>query len=230
MSKKIKIEIKSWLNGSILFEYECADNTIAKTVREAVKNDANLSYADLRYADLRSANLLSADLLSANLRYADLSYADLLSVDLRSADLRSANLRYADLLSAKNINMYYATDLSSLLTNQPNRLIAYKYLTKTMQSPIHDKKITYKIGEEYSEEIDDNRLDDCGEGLNIASLEWCLKETQGDLDDYIYVEVSFDPKDVVVPYFSDGKFRVSKLKVEKKLTKTFLKQYTEIIK
>ena len=290
MSKKIKIEIKSWLNGSVLFEYECVDNTIAKTVTEAVKNNANLSFANLRSADLsfadlrsadlsfanlrsanlsfanlsfanlRSANLRSADLSSADLRSANLSFANLRSADLSSADLRfadlsfadlsSANLSYADLRSANlssadlssadlssanlryanNINKYYATDLSSLLTNQPNRLIAYKYLTKQMQSPIQNKKITYKVGKEYTEKVDDNRSKDCGKGLNIASLEWCLKGTQGNLDDYIYIEVSFDPKDVVVPYFSDGKFRVSKLRVEKKLTKTFLKQYTEDIK
>ena len=240
MSKKIKIEIKSWLNGSVLFEYECVDNTIAKTVTEAVKNNADLRSANLSYANLRSATLSSADLSYADLSYANLSYADLRSADLSYAtlryatlsyaNLRYANLRSADLSSANNINKYYATDLSSLLTNQPNRLIAYKYLTKQMQSPIQNKKITYKVGKEYTEKVDDNRSKDCGKGLNIASLEWCLKGTQGNLDDYIYIEVSFDPKDVVVPYFSDGKFRVSKLRVEKKLTKTFLKQYTEDIK
>ncbi len=73
MGKVIKIEIKSWMNGSVLFEYESEDNTIAKTVQKAVESSADLRSADLRYADLR---------------YADLRYAN-----LRYANLRSANLR-----------------------------------------------------------------------------------------------------------------------------------------
>ena len=105
MSKKIKIRITSKIDGSVLFEYESEDNTISKTLEEAIKSGANLSSADLRSADLRYANLSHADLSSANLRSADLrsanlSYADLSSADLRYANLRSANLRSADLRSA----------------------------------------------------------------------------------------------------------------------------------
>lgn len=55
MSKKIKIQITSWINGSVLFEYESVDNTIAKTLERAVASSADLSSADLRYADLRFA-------------------------------------------------------------------------------------------------------------------------------------------------------------------------------
>ena len=77
MSKKIKIQITSWLNGSVLFEYEAVDNTMKKTVEAAVKGFADLGYADLRYANLGYANLSFADLGSANLGYADLRYANL---------------------------------------------------------------------------------------------------------------------------------------------------------
>ena len=90
MSKKIKIEIKSWLNGSVLFEYETVDNTMRETVLEAIKQNADLSSADLSYADLSYADLSSANLSSANLRSADLS-----SANLSYANLRSANLSYA---------------------------------------------------------------------------------------------------------------------------------------
>ena len=123
MKKKVKIQIVSWLNGKVLFEYSCVNNTIKKTVEEAVSSEANLGYADLRSADLRSANLRSANLRyadlrsadlgyanlrSANLRSANLRYADLRSANLGSANLRSANLRYADLRSAKNSKLAVA--------------------------------------------------------------------------------------------------------------------------
>src|ERR1019366_5071597 len=132
MSKKLNIQIKS-IYGSVLFEYEAVDNTIAKTVQEAIRSHANLSHANLRSADLssadlssanlsfanlshtnlRSANLSFADLSSANLSSANLSFADLSSADLSSADLRSANLsfahlRFADLRYAKNSKLAVA--------------------------------------------------------------------------------------------------------------------------
>jgi len=119
--KSIKIQIRS-LAGSLLFEYECVDNTVKKTVLEAIKqkadlrsanlrfadlSSANLRFADLSSADLRSANLRFADLSSADLHFADLHFADLSSANLHFADLSSADLRSADLSSAKNIPQHY---------------------------------------------------------------------------------------------------------------------------
>ena len=114
--EKVKLQIKTW-SGTVLFEYESVDNTIRKTVEEAVKVKADLSSADLSYADLRSANLRSADLRSANLsyanlRYADLSYANLSYADLSSADLSSANLSYADLRYAQNLPQSFINQCS----------------------------------------------------------------------------------------------------------------------
>jgi len=91
---KEKIEIKS-VSGSVLFTYECENNTICKTVEKAIS-----SYENLRGANLRSANLRGADLSGANLSGADLSGADLSGAELSGADLRSANLRGADLSGA----------------------------------------------------------------------------------------------------------------------------------
>ena len=58
MSKQIKIEIKNWWTGNILFEYLSENNTIKKTVAEATKSGADLSGADLSDAYLRGADLL----------------------------------------------------------------------------------------------------------------------------------------------------------------------------
>ena len=92
---KTKIEIKS-IFGKLLFEFECENNTIKKTVEKAIENSADLSYADLRSANLCYADLRSANLCYANLRYANLRSADLRYADLSTANLSSANLSYAD--------------------------------------------------------------------------------------------------------------------------------------
>ncbi len=120
MNKEIKISIKNRWTGSILFEYSSVDNTLAKTVLEALKGgadlreanlyEANLYEADLREADLCGANLRGANLYEANLRKADLYGANLRGADLREADLRGANLYGADLYGAnlRGANLYEA--------------------------------------------------------------------------------------------------------------------------
>ena len=69
MSKQIKIEIKNRWTGNILFEYLSENNTIKKTVSEAIKSEANLRRANLRGANLRRANLCGANLYGAKGAY-----------------------------------------------------------------------------------------------------------------------------------------------------------------
>ena len=110
MNKEIKISIKNRWTGSILFEYSSVDNTLAKTVTEALKGGANLRGAVLYGAKLRGADLYGADLRGANLYGANLRGANLYGANLREADLRGANLREANLYGAdlRGANLYGA--------------------------------------------------------------------------------------------------------------------------
>ena len=99
---KVKFEIKNRWTGSILFEYEKEDNTLKKTVEEAVREGANLEGANLRGANLvganlEGANLEGADLVGANLEGANLEGANLGGAYLKGADLAGANLVGANL-------------------------------------------------------------------------------------------------------------------------------------
>ena len=119
---KVKIEIKSWIHGGVLFEYESENATIKKAVEAAVDDGANLSDANLRDADLSDANLRDANLSDADLSDANLSDADLSDANLSGANLSGANLRDADLsganLSGANLSgadlsgaaIYYSDD------------------------------------------------------------------------------------------------------------------------
>lgn len=114
---KKKIEIKD-IFGKILFTYECENNSVKKTVEEAVRQNISLCNANLYCVDLRGANLHGADLRSANLYNAILNdanlnkvhlndakvcWANLCDTDLYGADLHNADLRNANLNGAKNI-------------------------------------------------------------------------------------------------------------------------------
>ena len=62
----MKITIKS-IFENVLFEHTCENNTLLKTLKEALKEDIDLKYVNLSSADLSGANLSNADLSSANL-------------------------------------------------------------------------------------------------------------------------------------------------------------------
>ena len=89
----MKIEIRSHVDGSVLFEFKKENNTIKDTVVEAVKRGVNLHGAELSCANLSYANLNGANLYCANLSDAN----------LREANLRGANLSEANLRDAKNV-------------------------------------------------------------------------------------------------------------------------------
>jgi len=96
---KTKIEIKTiW--GSLLFEYECENNSVKETVINAIKSGADLIDANLSDANLSGANLIGANLRRANLRRANLIGADLSDANLSDANLIGANLSDANLIGA----------------------------------------------------------------------------------------------------------------------------------
>jgi hypothetical protein len=94
----MRIEIKSWITGKILFEREAGSLKLA--VELACKQGADLRDADLSDAVLRGAVLRGADLSDAVLRGAVLRGADLSGAVLRGADLSDADLSGADLSDA----------------------------------------------------------------------------------------------------------------------------------
>ena len=95
---KIKIDIKYWDSNDVIFSYTCEDNTVKKTVEEAVKQGINLAYAELSRCDLSECNLTGANLFRANLYSSNLYLANLAYANLDSANLANANLGFADLM------------------------------------------------------------------------------------------------------------------------------------
>jgi hypothetical protein len=152
--------------------------------------------------------------------------ADLTGADLTRANLTDANLTFADLTFANltHADLTIFPDLFILKLQPANsKLRAWKFVRKNGESPIQpDNKITYVVGETFS--VKDGATDDriyCGPGLNVATLPWCLANLKTfDRGDDILIEVEFYAKDILaVPFATDGKFRVSKLKVIRSISK-----------
>ncbi len=187
----MKFEITHRFTGAVLFSLET--ESLKLCVEAAVKSNANLGDAYLGDANLGGANL-------------------------GGANLRGANLGGANLGGAKGINKYRCTPLLMLL-DQPGKIRLYKLVTKKGEGP-YNGGIIYEIGNSYS--VDDANCDEhehCAAGINLATLDWCMKNWQ---KGYRILIAEFKAKDIAaVPTATDGKFRVHRCTIvgEKNLKK-----------
>jgi uncharacterized protein YjbI with pentapeptide repeats len=224
----MKFEIKSRWSNEILFSLETKSLKLAVEAAVGQKTDlsgtnlsganlsgASLSRADLSRADLSRADLYRADLSGANLSGADLSRADLSRADLSGADLSRADLSRADLygaglLGARGIKAERVTPLL-ILSDQVGKIRAYKLVNETGEGP-YNGGIQYEAGKSYSvEDADTDPAHQCGAGINLATLDWCLSRCK---EGYKILVVEFTSRDIAaIPIATDGKFRVNRCKV-----------------
>ena len=173
---------------------------------------ADLWGADLQGANLWGANLRGADLQRANLQRANLWGANLQGADLWGANLQRANLQRANLWGAMGCNKHRTTDLYILL-DQPGKVRAYKLVNKNGYGPYRNE-IQYRTGQTYEAEINPDENEQCGAGINLATLAWCMSEWR---PGYRILIAEFSVKDpatdICIPVASDGKFRVRKCKI-----------------
>jgi len=197
----MKIEIKNRWSDEIIIagEYASIKDALAKN------RDKNLSGAYLSGADLSGADLSRAYLFGANLSRANLSRADLSRANLSGADLSGA-----DLYLAVGVNKYLTTPLYSML-DQVGKIRAYKLVDQNGYGPWH-KVIQYEKGGSYEvQDADTNENNQCGAGVNLATLDWVLREY---VEGYRILIAEFTRKDIAcIPISSDGKFRVHRCKI-----------------
>jgi uncharacterized protein YjbI with pentapeptide repeats len=194
----MKFEIKHRFSGSVLFSMET--ESLKLCVEAAKKSDADLRGADLRGADLQGADLQGAYLHGAYLHGAD----------LRGAYLQGAYLQGAYLQGAVGINRHLAIPLMILL-DQPGEIRAYKLVNEQWEGPFKGG-IKYEIGKEYQvDNADCDNDKDCGYGINLATLDWCMKEWR---HGYKILLAEFRATDIAsIPTGTDGKFRVHRCKI-----------------
>lgn len=176
--------------------------------------NADLTGSDLHGADLCGAYLTVADLCGANLTDADLRGATLYGTNLRGADLYGANLYGAKLTGTIGIAPERTNDLL-LLLDQVGKIRAYKLVDANLRSPLQPSgKITYEVGATVEAEADTDPYKDCGAGINLATLSWCIRHYR---PGFRVLLMEFIAKDIAAIPQGDGKFRVSKARVVKEV-------------
>ncbi len=197
--------------GQPLYTAETA-TTLCEAAEAAVASSADLSGANLHGAYLSRAYLSGADLHGADLSGAYLRGADLHGADLHGADLRGADLHGANLHGAKGVFPERISPLHLYRFQLPGiELVAFKLVTSKGEGP-YNGGIIYTPGETVS--VDNATTDvaeDCGAGINVATLDWCLKEWR---TGYRILRVAFTTDDIAaIPTATDGKFRLHRCRV-----------------
>jgi len=102
-----------------------------------------------------------------------------------------------------------------MLLEQPATIRCYKLVKDDYTGP-YNAGIVYRVGE--AVEVTDantNQNDRCALGINVATLDWCLKEW---LPTYRILVVEFLKEDIAcIPIGTDGKFRLHRCKVVREI-------------
>ena len=167
--------------------------------------------------DIKLANILELHLkwlrsekggVRANLSDANLSRADLRGADLSDADLSDADLRGADLSRAEGV-LSSIDFMNEHFEKIDEGYIAYKTFG-TFYSINPNWKI--KVGEVIEENVNFDRNNECGCGINVATYNW-IKTQTGDSPVYKVLIRNEWLMGVCVPYLSDGKIRCERVEI-----------------
>ena len=164
---------------------------------------------DGQKANLRGANLSYANLSDANLSGADLSYADLSDANLSGADLSDADLRYANLSYAEGL-LSAVEYLEAHFEKTAEGYIAYKTFGGEYYPP---EKWVIQPDSIITENVNFNRTNTCGCGINVAPFNW-VKQQYGYKGDIWKVLIKWEwLAGVCVPYYTDGKIRCERVQL-----------------
>jgi len=179
---------------------------------------SNLSRSDLRGSNLRGSNLRGSNLRGSNLRGSDLSFSDLRGSNLSGSDLRDSDLRRSKLrgsnLSGSDLSgstglLDASQWIAENLTRCRGGVYAYKSLGTLYESPADWRQ---EPGAEISETVNLLPTLDCACGVNVATLDW-VRNNSNDAPIWKVLVRWEWMAGGVIPYNTDGKFRVPRAKL-----------------
>ena len=198
---EILAEHKLWLNDE--------EGGVRANLSKANLSGADLSWADLSKANLSWADLSGADFSKADLSGANLSWADLSGANLSGANLSGANLSGANLSGAKEL-LSAVNFIDAHFERVADGYIAYKTFNSKYAAP---ESWTIAEGSVITENVNFNRCEGCGCGINVAPLDW-VKSHYGWRGAIWKVLIRWEWLcGVCVPYNSDGKIRCERVEL-----------------
>jgi len=175
----MKIEIKS-LWGSLLFEYDCENNSTRRTLQKAIELSADLSGADLSGADLSGADLSGADLSGADLSENTCMLLSQCPSEGSFIAWKKAGGKIVKIKICEDAKRSSATTLKCRCSKSITLAIENIEGSNsglTQISSDHDSSFVYRIGETNEvNNFDEDRFNECSSGIHFfISREMAIK-------------------------------------------------------
>lgn len=215
---------RAFLNGASLNGASLNRASLNRaSLNGALLTRASLNEASLNRTSLTRASLDGASLHGAFLNGAFLNGALLDEASLNGASLDGAFLNGASLRRTKGISKYHTSPLYGMM-DQVGKIRAYKLTTADCRGTQYPS-IIYEVGKTYEEiNSDTNERNSCSYGINLATLDWCLKDYKPGCRIFV---AEFEVGDIAaIPTGSTGNFRVYRCTIvsEKDVKQFFLQE------
>jgi len=161
-------------------------------------------------ANLSGSDLRDSDLSGSNLSYSNLSYSLLSGSDLSGSNLSGSDLRDSNLSGTKGL-ISPSEFMVKNFEKTDEGYIAYKVFGYFYPTPEHWE---IEKGSVISEVVNYTRTDECGCGVNVATLNWIRRNIEIKKADIWKVLIRWEWLcDICVPYNSDGKIRCERVEL-----------------
>ena len=177
----------------------------------------DLSGSYMSHCNMRGCDLSGCDLSGSYMRGSDLSGSYMSHCNMSGCDLSGSYMSHCDMRGCymRGCNMSGCAGLVSPIQYMKENFdrsadgyIAYKAFNAQYFAPD-----TWKIrpGAVIEENVNANRTDECGCGINVAPLDWVRKNYKGDIWK-VMIRWEWLPG-VCVPYNTDGKIRCERVQL-----------------
>jgi len=183
-------------------------NLCGVNMRHADMRGANLYGTDMRHADMRGANMRGADICNADMHHADMRGANLCGVNMRYVNMHGVDMCNVDLSAAKGL-LQSINYLEANFERSERGYIVYKTFGHFYKTPSEWKIEPNSIIEE---NVLFDRCQECGCGINVASLDWIKRNCENSEIWKCLIEWPW-LVGVCVPYHTDGKIRCERLRL-----------------
>lgn len=206
------------LSGSNLFDSDlCHSDLSYSNLSGCNLSGCNLRGSDLSNCDLSRSNMSGCYLGGSKLIDCDLSHSNMSGCYLSGCDLHYSDLSECDLSGSdlSNSDLSGCTGLVSPIQYMKENFersadgyIAYKVFNAQYLAP---GRWILQPGAVIEETVNANRTDDCGCGINVATLDWVDKNYGGEAWK-VLIRWEWLPG-VCVPYNTDGNIRCERVEL-----------------
>lgn len=190
------------------YHYDIIFNEDIHNITISNKRFYSCIFDDIDFTDLKCINVQFVNCTFRNCKFTGCNF------DKNSTFDRCDFIGDCRFKDNKGLNEY-TINPNMILKDCTRTIQALKMVTKDYSSPIYLSKIKYEVGGVIEvSKINEDPEETCGAGLHVATLPWIKRNWQQGSKILL---VEFSPKDIIIPYSSEGKYRVRKLKVVKEL-------------